>query len=349
MEKAEEAGTAGDAYKKAGVDIEAGYEVVRRIRTHCRSTYRPEVLKDIGTFGGLFRFLGFKKPVLVAGTDGVGTKLKIAFMADKHDTVGIDLVAYSVNDIICHGACPLFFLDYFASGAIEPAKVESVVAGIAAGCRQAGCALIGGETAELPGLYAPGEYDLAGFAVGAVEEAELLDGSKTAPGDVIIGVRSTGLQSNGYSLVRRVVFESAGLSVDSYIDELGRTVGEELLEPTGIYSAMVQNLLDRVEVKGLANITGGGLVENVPRTLADGLDACIRKGSWQPHPVFGWLQDLGDIPEPDMYTTFNMGVGFVVIVAAAEVAQAVKTIQDSGWEAYEIGEVRRGSGRVVWV
>ena len=257
-------------YRAAGVDIEAGYEAVRRIRTHARTTFRPGVLGDIGTFGGLFAVPvdRYREPVLVSGTDGVGTKLKIAFMTGRHDTVGIDVVAYCVNDILCQGAEPLFFLDYIGIGKLDPDVVERIVAGVAEGCRQAGCALIGGETAELPGLYAEGEYDLVGFAVGVVERERLIDGKRTRAGDIILGIASTGLQSSGYSLVRKVCFEKAGLKVEEYIPELGRTLAEELLQPTGIYAKALSALLQACDVRGIANISGGGLPENLPRALA---------------------------------------------------------------------------------
>lgn len=335
-------------YKAAGVDIEAGYEVVRRIRAHARSTYRAEVMNDIGSFGGFFALdtQRYKNPVLVSGTDGVGTKLKLAFLADKHDTVGIDAVAYCVNDIICQGAEPLFFLDYLAVGKMNPAQVETIVAGVAEGCRQAGCALIGGETAEMPGFYPVGDYDLAGFAVGVVERDQVIDGSRVQAGDKLVAIGSTGLQSSGFSLVRRVVFDVMKLQVSDYIPELGATLGEALLTPTGIYAKTVQALMRACDVHGIANISGGGLLENVPRSVAPGLQAVVRKGSWPVLPVFDFLQKGGGISEDEMYRTFNMGVAMVVIVPAADAEKACTAIQASGHPAYVIGDIVPGSSSV---
>jgi phosphoribosylformylglycinamidine cyclo-ligase len=328
-------------YKAAGVDIEAGYEVVRRIRRHCASTFRPEVLHDIGSFGGFFALDAgrYREPVLVSGTDGVGTKLKIAFMTGKHDTVGLDVVAYCVNDIVCQGAEPLFFLDYLAVGKMDPAQVEAIVAGVAAGCREAGCALIGGETAEMPGFYAPGEYDLAGFAVGVVERSRVIDGHAVRPGDRIVAIGSTGLQSSGFSLVRRVVFDKMGLRVDQYVPELGNTLGEALLTPTGIYARVVQQLLQTCEVHGIANISGGGMPENIPRAVSAGCKPVVRKGAWPIPPIFPFLQAGGNISEQEMYRTFNMGVAMVVIVPAAETERACACIAAAGHPAYVIGSI----------
>ncbi len=328
-------------YKAAGVDIEAGYEVVQRIRKHTRSTFRPEVLHDIGAFGGFFALNAarYKEPVLVAGTDGVGTKLKIAFAMDKHDTVGIDVVAYCVNDIICQGAEPLFFLDYIAVDRMAPAKVEAIVAGVAAGCRQAGCALLGGETAEMPGMYAAGEYDLAGFAVGVVEKSRAIDGSAVRSGDRIVAIASTGLQSSGFSLVRRIVFEKQKMHVHDYVEELGCQLGEALLTPTGIYAKLISLLTQAVEVHGIANISGGGLYENVPRSVAAGLRPVIRKGTWPVPPIFRFLQSRGIVPELEMYRTFNMGVAMVVIVPAGAVPAALDIIAGQGEVGYVVGEI----------
>lgn len=331
-------------YRAAGVDIEAGYEAVRRIKEHARTTHRPGVMGGIGSFGGLFSLdlERYRRPVLVSGTDGVGTKLKVAFMTGRHDTVGIDAVAYCVNDILCHGAEPLFFLDYLALGRLDPAVVEAVVAGVAEGCRRAGCALIGGETAEMPGFYQEGEYDLAGFAVGVVEQDRLIDGSRTRAGDVVLGIASTGLQSSGFSLVRRIVFEKAGLTVDCYVAELGRTVGEELLEPTGIYVPAVLALVEKCDVRGLANISGGGLPENLPRAVGRGLQAVVEKGSWPVPPVFGWLQQLGGVAEEEMYRTFNMGIGMVAVVPEEDVDQARAVLKSHGWESWPVGRLVPG-------
>lgn len=331
-------------YKAAGVDIEAGYEAVRRISAHARSTFRPEVLQDIGSFGSLFALdvKRYPEPLLVSGTDGVGTKLKIAFMMDKHDTIGIDAVAYCVNDILCQGAEPLFFLDYLAVGKLDPAQAEAVVAGIAEGCRQAGCALIGGETAEMPGFYPEGEYDLAGFTVGVVNRPDVITGEVVKPGDVIIGIASTGLQSSGYSLVRKVVFDHAGLTPDTYVDELGCTVGEELLRPTGIYVKPILEMVAGGYVHGIANISGGGLPENLPRSMADGTTAVIQRGSWPVPPVFPWLQRLGNISDDEMYNTFNMGVGMSVIVRPDAKDEAIAVAERHGWAAYVIGHVEAG-------
>lgn len=331
-------------YKAAGVDIEAGYEAVRRIRDHARSTFRKEVIQDIGSFGGLFALdlSRYPEPVLVSGTDGVGTKLKIAFMTGRHDTIGIDAVAYCVNDIICQGAEPLFFLDYLAVGRLDPAQAESIVAGIAEGCRQAGCALIGGETAEMPGFYQSGEYDIAGFAVGIVNRPDMITGEGVQAGDVIIGIRSTGLQASGFSLVRKVVFEKAGLAVDDHIDALGCTVGEELLRPTGIYAKPIGRLVEEKLARGIANISGGGLPENLPRAMAEGTRAVIRKGSWQVPPVFTWLQELGSLRDEVMWNTFNMGVAMAVIVPPSKVERTVEIIEEHGEKADVIGVVEAG-------
>lgn len=337
-------------YRAAGVDIEAGYDAVRRIKPLAESTYRPGVLGGIGAFGGAFQLdlSRYREPVLISGADGVGTKLKIAFMTGRHDTIGIDAVAYCVNDIICQGAEPLFFLDYLAVGRLDPETVEAIVRGVAAGCRDAGCALVGGETAEMPGFYAPGEYDLAGFAVGIAEREGLIDGRAASPGDVVIGIASTGLQSSGFSLVRHICFEKAGLSVADEVPELGATLGESLLTPTGIYVRAILALLKRVEVKGIANISGGGLPENLPRAMHAGVDAVIRKGAWPVPAVFDWLQRIGDVAEREMYHTFNMGVGMAVIVPRAQSGPAIALLAEHGWEAWEIGELKRGSGKLVF-
>ncbi|NLY51380.1 MAG: phosphoribosylformylglycinamidine cyclo-ligase [Firmicutes bacterium] len=337
-------------YKASGVDIQAGYEVVRRIKKHTESTFRPEVLSNIGSFGSFFALdtTKYREPILVAGTDGVGTKLKIAFMMDKHDTVGIDVVAYCVNDIICQGAEPLFFLDYLAVGKNYPEKVESIVAGVAEGCRQAGCALVGGETAEMPGFYPEDEYDLAGFAVGVVEKSQCITGQQAKTGDVVIGLASSGLQSSGFSLVRKIFFHDHDYKVTDHFDELGRTLGEELLEPTLIYVKPILSLIDAVDVTGIANISGGGIPENIPRAMPDNLDAVIRKGSWPVHPIFTILQRLGEVEEAEMYNTFNMGIGMAVIVKRDHADAALDKLAEWGIKAYIIGELVPGQGKVVF-
>lgn len=331
-------------YKASGVDIEAGYEAVRRIRGHAKRTFRPEVMLDIGSFGGIFALdtKRYPEPLLISGTDGVGTKLKVAFLTGKHDTIGIDAVAYCVNDILCQGAEPLFFLDYLAVGKLDPDQVEAIVRGVAEGCRQAGCALIGGETAEMPGFYAPGEYDIAGFAVGVVNRADVVTGERVQPGDVIVGIGSTGLQSSGYSLVRKVVFDVAGLAADHYVQELGCTVGEELLRPTGIYARPVLEMVQAGCVSGIANVSGGGLPENLPRALPDGCTAVVRRGSWPVLPVFPWLQQLGRIADSEMYSTFNMGVAMCVIAPFGREGEVLEIAAKHGEKAYVIGRVEAG-------
>jgi phosphoribosylformylglycinamidine cyclo-ligase len=331
-------------YKDAGVDINAGYEVVKRIKAHARSTYRPEVITDLGSFGALFAFDNrkYEEPILVSGTDGVGTKLKIAFLMDKHDTVGLDLVAYCINDIICQGAEPLFFLDYLATGKVKPEVIETLVAGIARGCKEAGCALIGGETAEMPGFYDQGEYDMAGFAVGVVERKNAIDGSKVKPGDALVGIKSTGLQSSGYSLVRKVVFDILGLKVNHYIEEFGRSLGEELLEPTRIYARQLLKIQERFDIHGIANISGGGLPENLPRAIANNTRVIVQKGTWEIHPVFKFLQERGGVDEDEMYNTFNMGVGMVLIVSGEDADGVCRELKAMGEEAYIIGQVVAG-------
>ncbi|HHY36195.1 MAG TPA: phosphoribosylformylglycinamidine cyclo-ligase [Firmicutes bacterium] len=342
---------AGDelTYAGAGVDIEAANRAVKLLAEHIRSTRRPGVVGDIGGFGGLFRLpLGqYREPVLVAGTDGVGTKLRLAFALDIHDTIGIDAVAMCVNDILVQGAEPLFFLDYLAVGKLVPEQVAAIVSGVAAGCREAGCALLGGETAEMPGFYPPGEYDLAGFAVGVVEAAKIIDGSTIVPGDQIIGLPSSGLHSNGYSLARKALLEEAGFSLDRYFPELGRTLGEELLTPTKIYVKEVLPLLRRFPVKGLAHITGGGLVENIPRILPPGCRARIRCSSWQVPPIFQLIRRAGRISAAEMHRVFNMGIGLVIIAdpAAAEEIRA----SFSGSPPPVIGEIVAGERAVELV
>ncbi len=341
-------------YRDSGVDIDAGDEFVDRIKPLVRSTFRPEVLTDLGGFGGLFR-LGtgkYQDPVLVSGTDGVGTKLKIAFLLNKHDTVGIDLVAMCVNDIVVSGAEPLFFLDYFATGKLSVSTAEEVVKGIAEGCRQAGCALIGGETAEMPSFYPDGEYDLAGFAVGVVDRSKIIDGRTIRPGDAVIGLGSSGLHSNGYSLVRRVFFEQAKLAVDSRLPELDRPLGEALLTPTRIYARQVLALAAEFPVKGIAHITGGGITENLPRIFPDGVGARIMRTGWPVPPVFEALARLGRVDREEMYRVFNMGIGLILVVAP-EVAPAVLAraaqLGEQGWKIGEIVANRTSASRVTYV
>jgi len=331
-------------YRDAGVDIEAGDEAVRRIAPLAKATLRPEVLGGIGAFAGFVRVpSGYREPVLVSSTDGVGSKLKVAFLADRHDTVGIDLVAMGVNDLLVHGAEPLYFLDYIGIGKLEPARVEALVRGVAEGCRRAGCALIGGETAELPDLYAPGEYDLAGFAVGIVERERIVDGAAVKPGDVVLGLASSGLHSNGYSLARRIVFDVLGLSVDAPLPGTGRSVGDVLLEPTRIYAAAVKALLAAVPVSAMANITGGGLTGNVPRVLPDGCRAVLRRSAWREPDVFATLREAGRVSDEEMLRAFNLGVGYVVIVRAAEADRAREVLTTAGEMVTAIGEIVAGA------
>lgn len=337
-------------YAGAGVDIEAGNRAVRLMRDAVRSTYRPEVLADIGSFGGFFALdiKRYREPVLVSGTDGVGTKLRVAMLMDRHHTVGIDAVAMCVNDILVQGAEPLFFLDYLAVGRLVPEKVASIISGVAEGCRHAGCSLIGGETAEMPGFYGPEEYDLAGFAVGVVERGRIIDGKGITPGDKLVGLPSSGLHSNGYSLARKVFFEIAGHGTGTYLRELGRTVGEELLEPTRIYARAVLPLLDRFNIKGLAHITGGGLTENVPRILPGGTGVIIRLGSWPVLPVFDLIAEAG-VAREEMLRTFNMGIGLVAVVSEEEAEAVMSFLRANGERSYLIGEVMEGKGEVKYL
>ncbi|WP_129580496.1 MULTISPECIES: phosphoribosylformylglycinamidine cyclo-ligase [Sorangium] len=329
-------------YREAGVDIDAGDALVERIKRLAKPTRTPEVLADVGGFAGLCALPGgLSEPVLVSGTDGVGTKLKVAFATGVHDTVGIDLVAMCVNDVLTVGARPLFFLDYFATGKLDVDVGEAVVRGIAEGCKQAGCALIGGETAELPGMYADGEYDLAGFAVGVVERSRILDGKRIAPGDTVIGVASSGLHSNGYSLARRVLEKEMGLRMSDRVDELGATVGEALLTPTRIYARAITALLAACgdAVRGLSHITGGGLPGNLPRVLPDGLGARLDLGSYQRPAIFQLLQRGGPVDEAEMRRTFNLGVGLVAVVDKAAADKAIEAFAASGERAWVLGEI----------
>lgn len=324
------------SYKDAGVDIDAGNLAVEKMKGFVQSTYRPEVLTDLGSFAGLFELntQKYRQPVLLSGTDGVGTKLRVAQLLDKHDTVGIDAVAMCVNDILAQGAEPLFFLDYIALGKLVPDRVADIVKGVADGCKQAGCALIGGETAEMPGFYPDDEYDIAGFAVGVADKSRVLTGDKVAAGDVLLGLPSTGLHSNGFSLARRVLLEGS-LNAQSYVEELGQTVGEAMLTPTRIYVADILPLLDKVEVKGMCHITGGGLLENLPRVYDKNLTAEIDASTWQRPAVFDLIQRLGAIEPAEMYRVFNMGIGYVVIVAA----DAVAAVQQQCPDALVIGQM----------
>ena len=339
-----------ESYKAAGVDVTAGYEAVKKMKPFVESTYIPGVLGSIGGFGGMFEppVQGMKRPILVSGTDGVGTKLKLAFLMDKHDTVGIDCVAMCVNDIACCGAQPLFFLDYIAVGKNYPELIADLVSGIAEGCRQAGCALVGGETAAMPGFYPVDEYDMAGFSVGIIDHDKMIDGSKLAAGDVLIGVASSGVHSNGYSLVRKTLGINEK-SVRRYIAEFGKTLGEELLTPTKIYVKTIQSLIKAVDVKAMSHITGGGFYENIPRMLPDNISVFIEKGALPTPPIFDLIAKTGNIPERDMYNTFNMGAGLVVAVPADQAEKALQAIAEAGETGYIIGECRNGEKEVqLW-
>ena len=336
------------SYAAAGVDIEAGYEGVRLMKAHVERTVIPGVVSDIGGFGGLFApdLAGMAEPVLVSGTDGVGTKLRLAILMDKHDTVGIDCVAMCVNDIVCCGAKPLFFLDYIAIGKNEPEKVASIVSGVAEGCVQAGCALIGGETAEHPGVMPPEDYDLAGFSVGIVDKAKVVDRSAMRPGDVVLALPSSGLHSNGYSLVRKV-FDVEHADLGAHCPDLGQSLGEALLTPTRIYVKPVLAVLAASEIRGISHITGGGFYENIPRCLPRGLTAKIEKAALRMPPIFSLLQQMGDIPERDMFNTFNCGVGMVVITSADSADRALSALRSGGCDAYPVGEIVQGEERVI--
>jgi phosphoribosylformylglycinamidine cyclo-ligase len=337
-------------YRAAGVDIQAGDLAVSRIAPLAASTHRPEVLGGIGAFAAFCRVPeGYRDPILVSSTDGVGTKLRIAIMADRHDTVGIDLVAMGVNDLLVHGAEPLFFLDYLAVNRVEPDRIETIVAGVAAGCRQAGCALVGGETAEMGSFYAPGEYDLAGFAVGVAERSALVTGQHVAVGDRVLGLASSGLHSNGYTLAREAIFGRMGLRLGDPLPGTGRSVVEELLEPTRIYVKPVLGVLREVTVKAMAHITGGGISENLPRVLPPGRRARIDPGAWAAPPVFAAIQRAAAVDDAEMRRTFNMGVGFVLVVSPSDVATVVGRLQAAGERCFEIGEVVAGEPGVDYV
>jgi phosphoribosylformylglycinamidine cyclo-ligase len=341
-----------DAYAQAGVSLEAAEDTVHRLGALVEGTRTPGVLAGIGGFGSLFSLKDAgvvsgadSDPILVSGTDGVGTKLQLAFELDRHDTIGIDCVAMCVNDVITSGARPLFFLDYFATGKLRPEQAEAVVRGIAEGCKESGCALVGGETAEMPGFYRPGEYDLAGFCVGVVERGDMLSPARVKSGNAIIGVASSGLHSNGFSLVRKIIADN-DLALDAVIDELAddKTLGDVLLEPTRLYVGLVRELLDGMPVHGLAHITGGGFFENLPRALPDGLGATIDAAAWQRAPIFEFLQAQGEVPAEQMYRVFNMGIGMAIIVDRQYAADAVSCAEAQGFDAWEIGEVIKGEG-----
>jgi len=341
-------------YADAGVDIDKADEFVKSIKKIAKTTFRSGVISEIGGFGGMFspNITGMESPVLVSSTDGVGTKLKIANMMEKHDTVGIDLVAMCVNDIIVQGAKPLFFLDYLSMGKLETKIAKDVISGIAEGCRQAGCALIGGETAEMPGFYKDKEYDLAGFVVGLVENSKIIDGSGIHVGDQVVGISSSGLHSNGYSLVRKVCFEILGLKIDTHVPELGRTIGEELLTPTRIYSETVHSIIKDLPVFGLAHITGGGITDNIVRVIPDGCSVLLRRNSWDVPPVFTYIQRAGNISEKEMMRTFNNGVGMVAVVREKSTQEILDRLIAMKENAFVIGEVieKKGAGdKVQWV
>jgi phosphoribosylformylglycinamidine cyclo-ligase len=339
-------------YKQSGVDIDAGNEVVRRIRSLAQQTFTPGVLSEIGSFGGLFALdrANVVDPVLVASADGVGTKLRVAFMAGVHDTIGLDLVNHCVNDILVQGARPLFFLDYLATGRLDPGVAVKIVEGLARGCRENGCALLGGETAEMPGFYADGEYDVAGFIVGAVSRTRLIDGKSIRADDILIGVPSAGLHTNGYSLARRIAFDTAGLGVSSIVPDLGCSIGEVLLQPHRSYLGAMTPLIDARVVKGMAHITGGGITDNLPRILPEGLHAVVDRSTWQVPALFVWLQRTGKVPLEDMFRTFNMGVGLIIACAAEDEASVLNLFERAGEaNAWRIGEIRAGGSGVRYV
>ncbi len=338
------------SYKDSGVDVTRGYKAVELMKKHVKSTYNQNVIGDLGSFGGFYSIADEKmeEPVLVAGTDGVGTKLKYAFLLEKHDTIGIDAVAMCVNDVVCQGAKPLFFLDYYACGRLYPEAESDVVKGIAEGCRQAGCALIGGETAEMPGFYPDGEYDLAGFAVGIVDKKKVINGKNITAGDVIIGLRSTGVHSNGYSLVRKLFGDSDRAALETYDEELGATPAEVLLKPTRIYVQSILTLLQKAEVKGIAHITGGGFIENLPRILPEDVSAEIDTHSYELPAVFKVMQKRSGLTDTQMYNTFNMGIGMMVVVAPDHVESALQSLKATGEDALVIGQIVKGNKQVLF-
>ncbi|MBD1382367.1 phosphoribosylformylglycinamidine cyclo-ligase [Metabacillus arenae] len=337
-----------NAYKKAGVDIEAGYEAVTRMKKHVAKTIRPGVMGGLGGFGGMFDLseLNYKKPVLVSGTDGVGTKLKLAFMTNKHDTIGVDAVAMCVNDILAQGAEPLFFLDYLALGKADPEKIEQIVKGVADGCEQAGCALVGGETAEMPGVYDEDEYDIAGFSVGVVEKDNLITGENIEAGHILIGLLSSGLHSNGFSLVRKILLEEQGLDLEETYQPFEEKLGHELLTPTRIYVKPVLEVLKNFKIDGMAHITGGGFIENIPRMLPEGFEAEIDFGSWPIPQIYEFLEKKGLLSKAEMFNVFNMGVGFVLAVQEKVLHQTIKVLEENGEKAFIIGRVKNGQSGV---
>ena len=337
-----------ESYKAAGVDVTAGYKGVELMKKAVQATYTNAVISDIGGFGGLYAppIKGMEEPILVSGTDGVGTKLKLAFLMDKHDTIGEDCVAMCANDVICTGASPMFFLDYMALGKNIPEKVATIVAGVAEGCKKANCSLIGGETAEMPGFYPVDEYDLAGFCVGIVDKKKIINNKTIEIGDKVIGLKSSGVHSNGFSLVRKV-FDVNKEKLNEYIESLGCTVGEALLEPTKIYVKPILKLIEQVKVKGISHITGGGFYENMPRMLREGVALKIDKNSYEVPPIFKLIAERGNIPERDMYNTFNMGIGMAVIVPESEVEKSLEILKEAGEEAYLIGEVVEGNREII--
>ncbi len=337
-----------ESYKAAGVDVTAGYKGVELMKKAVQATYSNAVISDIGGFGGLYapQIKGMEEPILVSGTDGVGTKLKLAFLMDKHDTIGEDCVAMCANDVICTGASPMFFLDYMALGKNIPEKVATIVAGVAEGCKKANCSLIGGETAEMPGFYPVDEYDLAGFCVGIVDKKKIIDNKTIEIGDKVIGLKSSGVHSNGFSLVRKV-FNVSKENLNEYVESLGCTVGEALLKPTKIYVKPILKLIEQVKVKGISHITGGGFYENMPRMLREGVALKIDKNSYEVPPIFKLIAERGNIPERDMYNTFNMGIGMAVIVPESEVEKSLEILKQAGEEAYLIGEVIEGNREVI--
>lgn len=336
-------------YQDAGVDVHRGYEAVSKMKEHVKSTFTDGVLTDIGSFGGSYsiaKYMGMEEPVLVSGTDGVGTKLKLAFDLNKHDTIGIDCVAMCVNDILCSGAIPLFFLDYIATGRISPEQVAEIVKGIATGCKESLCALVGGETAEMPGFYKDGEYDVAGFAVGIVDKAKMIDGSKMKAGDVIIGLHSSGVHSNGYSLVRKII-DTYELDLNAYCEELGETYGEAFLKPTKLYVKAVMAAKEAAELKGIAHITGGGFIENVPRMLPEGVDARINLNAINAPKVYTLLEKLSGLEINELYNTFNMGIGMMIVTAKEDADKVVEALCKVGEEATIIGEIVEGNKEVI--
>ncbi|MBP3910990.1 MAG: phosphoribosylformylglycinamidine cyclo-ligase [Zhenhengia yiwuensis] len=336
-------------YQDAGVDVHRGYEAVSKMKEHVKSTFTDGVLTDIGSFGGSYsiaKYMGMEEPVLVSGTDGVGTKLKLAFDLNKHDTIGIDCVAMCVNDILCSGAIPLFFLDYIATGRISPEQVAEIVKGIATGCKESLCALVGGETAEMPGFYKDGEYDVAGFAVGIVDKAKMIDGSKMKAGDVIIGLRSSGVHSNGYSLVRKII-DTYKLDLNAYCEELGETYGEAFLKPTKLYVKAVMAAKEAAELKGIAHITGGGFIENVPRMLPEGVDARINLNAIDAPKVYTLLERLSGLEINELYNTFNMGIGMMIVTEKEDADKVVEALCKVGEEATIIGEIVEGNKEVI--